>query len=305
MSWTRRMRSYVPPLAPTRELAANSPFKLQLDQLELEGKGKAKLMVQVRAYRQEVKAWKAKVVRLCFSSSLPCILPPPTPSESGGPISMKLKLGTPKITIPSHGAPDYMQHQHQPYHQQQQPYSSYNTIEEEQPSYDNYYSAPLPPAPPVVKPPKQKKEKDPNRLPKIPKLVPAQANGMSSPDVTACKSLIKKLTKEKKSFIFRAPVDPIKAGAPECVFPSFPLPLPDRTSADLLFLSYAATSKKSLTRWISVPCRPSSKPVSTRTVSPSETTSSSSSQTRSSTTARRRRSENSRTTSIRSSRSTG
>lgn len=35
-------------------------------------------MVQVRAYRQEVKAWKAKVVRLCFSSSLPCILPPTT-----------------------------------------------------------------------------------------------------------------------------------------------------------------------------------------------------------------------------------
>lgn len=35
-----------------------------IDQLEHEGKGKAKLMAQVRAYRQEAKSWKAKATSL-------------------------------------------------------------------------------------------------------------------------------------------------------------------------------------------------------------------------------------------------
>lgn len=35
----------------------------QVDQLEHEARGKAKLMAQVRAYRQEVKGWKTRVVR--------------------------------------------------------------------------------------------------------------------------------------------------------------------------------------------------------------------------------------------------
>ena len=45
----------------------------QIDQLEHEGKGKAKLMAQVRAYRQEAKSWKAKAVsrRRSLSLSLP------------------------------------------------------------------------------------------------------------------------------------------------------------------------------------------------------------------------------------------
>ncbi|BGP54604.1 t-SNARE VTI1 [Rhodotorula sphaerocarpa] len=40
-----------------------------IDQLELEAKGKGKLMTQVRAYRQEAKRWKATVVRT--------LVPPP------------------------------------------------------------------------------------------------------------------------------------------------------------------------------------------------------------------------------------
>ncbi|GAA5900275.1 hypothetical protein JCM6882_002295 [Rhodosporidiobolus microsporus] len=35
-----------------------------LDQMELEAKGKAKLMVQVRAYKQEVKSWRSKITTL-------------------------------------------------------------------------------------------------------------------------------------------------------------------------------------------------------------------------------------------------
>ncbi|GAA5837131.1 hypothetical protein JCM11251_005262 [Rhodosporidiobolus azoricus] len=35
-----------------------------LDQMELEAKGKAKLMVQVRAYKQEVKGWRSKITTL-------------------------------------------------------------------------------------------------------------------------------------------------------------------------------------------------------------------------------------------------
>ena len=43
---------------------------------------------------------------------------------------------------------------------------------------------------------------------------PAQANGMSLGDVSACKSMVKKLLREKCSLIFRHPVDPVKSGAP-------------------------------------------------------------------------------------------
>ncbi|KAK4051913.1 hypothetical protein OIV83_002618 [Microbotryomycetes sp. JL201] len=46
------------------------------------------------------------------------------------------------------------------------------------------------------------------------KVEQAQASGMSMSDVTACKSMIKKLLREKCSYMFRTPVDPIKAGAP-------------------------------------------------------------------------------------------
>ncbi|GAA5975739.1 hypothetical protein JCM10908_005265 [Rhodotorula pacifica] len=78
------------------------------------------------------------------------------------------------------------------------------------------YSAYQEPAPPALPPaiptlPKMKKIKD--KAPKVHKPHAAQAAGMSLQDITACKSLIKKLLKDKKSFIFRAPVDPVKAGA--------------------------------------------------------------------------------------------
>ncbi|KAK4058342.1 hypothetical protein OIO90_000500 [Microbotryomycetes sp. JL221] len=46
------------------------------------------------------------------------------------------------------------------------------------------------------------------------KVEQAQASGMTMSDVTACKSMIKKLLREKCSYMFRTPVDPIKAGAP-------------------------------------------------------------------------------------------
>ncbi|GAA5914840.1 hypothetical protein JCM6882_007815 [Rhodosporidiobolus microsporus] len=131
---------------------------------------------------------------------------PPTPVGT----LPKLKFGgsgvsTPKITIPSYAPPQ----------------NDYVSAAPQAPSAHgdflpagSYYDAP-PPPPPVAKPPKKSKDKDPNRMPKVPKTVAAQASGMSVADVTACKSLLKKLLKDKKSFIFRAPVDPIKAGAPD------------------------------------------------------------------------------------------
>lgn len=45
----------------------------QIDQLEHEGKGKAKLMAQVRAYRQEAKSWKAKAVSSGFPFCRTCV----------------------------------------------------------------------------------------------------------------------------------------------------------------------------------------------------------------------------------------
>ncbi|KAK4696234.1 transcription initiation factor TFIID subunit 2, partial [Phenoliferia sp. Uapishka_3] len=69
----------------------------------------------------------------------------------------------------------------------------------EEPAY--YEPAPLPPPP---SPPKKLKIK-------------AQApprTGMSGSDVAACRSILKKLLKDKYSLMFRAPVDPVKSGAP-------------------------------------------------------------------------------------------
>ncbi|KWU43351.1 hypothetical protein RHOSPDRAFT_11631, partial [Rhodotorula sp. JG-1b] len=82
--------------------------------------------------------------------------------------------------------------------------------------YAAYHDVAPPPPPPALPPaapavPKVKKIKD--KVPKVHKPHAAQAAGMSLQDITACKSLIKKLLKDKKSFIFRAPVDPVKAGA--------------------------------------------------------------------------------------------
>ncbi|GAA5938378.1 transcription initiation factor TFIID subunit TAF2 [Sporobolomyces koalae] len=58
--------------------------------------------------------------------------------------------------------------------------------------------------------PKKHKEKSKAHVPKAPT---AQASGMTVHDVASCKSILKKLLKDKKSLLFRAPVDPVKAGA--------------------------------------------------------------------------------------------
>ncbi|GAA6000165.1 transcription initiation factor TFIID subunit TAF2 [Rhodotorula paludigena] len=119
----------------------------------------------------------------------PSIPAPPTPAGQALP---KLKLGgpaTPKITLPA-AQPEYPLE------------PAYTPYEPPQPHFP-------PPPPPVPKPPKKQKDKPA----KPPKAQAAQAGGMSVAEVTTCKSLIKKLLKDKKSFIFRAPVDPVKAGA--------------------------------------------------------------------------------------------
>ncbi|GAA5972288.1 hypothetical protein JCM8115_005958 [Rhodotorula mucilaginosa] len=109
--------------------------------------------------------------------------PEPVPSVSA---PTKIKLSTPRAVNV-----DY------------DPYAAYHEAAPPPPP------AALPPAVPAV--PKVKKPKD--KAPKVHKPHAAQAAGMSLQDITACKSLIKKLLKDKKSFIFRAPVDPVKAGA--------------------------------------------------------------------------------------------
>ncbi|KDE02980.1 hypothetical protein MVLG_06514 [Microbotryum lychnidis-dioicae p1A1 Lamole] len=63
------------------------------------------------------------------------------------------------------------------------------------------------PVPTTVKP-KKTKVKAP------PKLEHAQASGMSHSDFTACKSMVKKLLKDKHVTLFQHPVDPVKSGAP-------------------------------------------------------------------------------------------
>ncbi|GAA5961060.1 hypothetical protein JCM3765_006519 [Sporobolomyces pararoseus] len=60
------------------------------------------------------------------------------------------------------------------------------------------------------RPPKKIKDKTKVHVPKAPT---AQASGMTVHDVASCKSILKKLLKDKKSLLFRAPVDPVKAGA--------------------------------------------------------------------------------------------
>ncbi|GAA5913888.1 hypothetical protein JCM5296_004171 [Sporobolomyces johnsonii] len=117
---------------------------------------------------------------------------PPTPAAEQPPTPSgtlpKLKLGAPtpslpKITIPRPGP--------------------------EEPS------GPLEPIPfnlTEPQPPRPKKQKDKTKV-HVPKAPAAQAAGMSVSDVASCKSLIKKLLKDKKSLLFRAPVDPVKAGA--------------------------------------------------------------------------------------------
>ncbi|GAA5898524.1 transcription initiation factor TFIID subunit TAF2 [Sporobolomyces salmoneus] len=64
--------------------------------------------------------------------------------------------------------------------------------------------------PEEVRPPKKQKDKTKVHVPKAPT---AQASGMTVHDVASCKSILKKLLKDKKSLLFRAPVDPVKAGA--------------------------------------------------------------------------------------------
>ncbi|GAA5825196.1 hypothetical protein JCM3770_002346, partial [Rhodotorula araucariae] len=69
------------------------------------------------------------------------------------------------------------------------------------------FPPPPPPLPPVAKPPKK------DRPHKTPKAMPAQAGGMSGPEVTACRALLKKLSKSNEAFMFKKPVDPVKSGA--------------------------------------------------------------------------------------------
>lgn len=64
--------------------------------------------------------------------------------------------------------------------------------------YDSYEGEEF--QPPALAPPKKVKIKAP------PKPEQSQASGMTMSDVTACKSMIKKLNKEKVSLMFRAPV---------------------------------------------------------------------------------------------------
>ena len=66
--------------------------------------------------------------------------------------------------------------------------------------------------PPVVQPPSAPKPKK-DRAPKLPKAMPAQAGGMSGPEVTACRAVLKKLSKAPSAFMFKKPVDPVKTGA--------------------------------------------------------------------------------------------
>lgn len=117
---------------------------------------------------------------------VPAPAPEPMPAADLAPSApTKLKLSTPRASV------DY------------DPYAAYHDAtasSQAQPS--------LPPLPTMPKPKKVKE-----KAPKVHKPHASQAAGMSLQDVTACKSLIKKLLKDKKSFIFRAPVDPVKAGA--------------------------------------------------------------------------------------------
>ncbi|BGP14850.1 hypothetical protein JCM10213_002711 [Rhodosporidiobolus nylandii] len=55
-----------------------------LDQMELEGKGKTKLMVQVRAFRTEVKGWKSQVASLSQQSDRSDLLSGAPSSSSYG-----------------------------------------------------------------------------------------------------------------------------------------------------------------------------------------------------------------------------
>ncbi|GAA5878689.1 hypothetical protein JCM8547_002132 [Rhodosporidiobolus lusitaniae] len=139
----------------------------------------------------------------------PVIEAPPTAEVAPTPSSFKLKLGGSGITTPRESMPPPPVRE-----EYSNPYGDEDPLlfhQQQQQQHSLYHAPP----PPVAKPPKKHKEKDPNRVAKAPKPVAAQASGMSIADVTACKSLIKKLMKDKKSFIFRAPVDPIKAGAPD------------------------------------------------------------------------------------------
>ncbi|GJN87644.1 hypothetical protein Rhopal_000599-T1 [Rhodotorula paludigena] len=56
-----------------------------VDQLELEGKGKAKLMAQVRAYKQEVKGWKSQITSLSAVSDRDLLLSS-RPAHSSYPV---------------------------------------------------------------------------------------------------------------------------------------------------------------------------------------------------------------------------
>lgn len=126
--------------------------------------------------------------------------PAPVPTPGALP---KLKLGGP--TTPRFAAATDHQHEY---------------AQAEPAAYDPYAGTyePAPPVvhpPPVVQPPaapKPKKDKK-DRPPKLPKVMPAQAGGMSGPEVTACRAVLKKLHKAPSAFMFKKPVDPVKTGA--------------------------------------------------------------------------------------------
>ncbi|GAA6019407.1 hypothetical protein JCM11491_004818 [Sporobolomyces phaffii] len=116
-------------------------------------------------------------------------LPLPTPVAEAPPTPVgalpKLKLGSSSSSIPKVPAPRPVDEGPAPLEQ-----LPFNIPEETRP----------------------KKLKDKTKI-HVPKAPTAQASGMTVHDVASCKSVLKKLLKDKKSLLFRAPVDPVKAGA--------------------------------------------------------------------------------------------
>ncbi|KAM0754710.1 hypothetical protein T439DRAFT_120001 [Meredithblackwellia eburnea MCA 4105] len=119
-------------------------------------------------------------------AATPVAMDIPTP----GPTLPKLKLTSsqtastlPRITIPSRGT----------------------GVSPLPLAVDGFETEVIPPTPVPVKKVKVK----------VPaKVEPSQASGMESADVTVCTNTLKKLFKDKNSLYFRAPVDPVKSGAP-------------------------------------------------------------------------------------------
>ncbi|GAA5881390.1 hypothetical protein JCM3774_002544 [Rhodotorula dairenensis] len=88
-----KLDNHVPTLRGEERKAAIRRVNMELDeldeiidQLELEGKGKAKLMAQVRAYRQESKSWKSKATSLASVSDRDLLLSS-RPAHSSYPLA--------------------------------------------------------------------------------------------------------------------------------------------------------------------------------------------------------------------------